>query len=526
MLCTDDKPASPQNTPPLPKPESRSALPRGLWLLRLFALGGFVALMAYTGWWSMHYARHPLWLTAPLGLASLYLYIQVAGSWIVYLNALSPPKSPSSVHDLTVDVFVTTYNEPMDMVERALSAAVAMRGAHRTWLLDDGSNPEFEALAQLSGAGYLTRTLRNHAKAGNINAALARTEGDVIAVFDVDHVPTPDFLEQTVGHFADPTIGFVQVMLTYSIQNQNWVPRAAAESCLDFYNPTSIGMERLGSTTMMGSNSLLRRSALESIGGYQPGLAEDLATSIALHAGGWRSAYVAKPLAPGEAPPDLAAWFTQQLKWARGVFELLLTEYPRCWARLTGGRRLGYIVRMTKYLVGPFVGIHLALTLLVLVSRDPAAVSFFHGYLLALLPVLLMDLLIRNAALAAWRPPNGISTSVRRAIALVYVTFPLYTVAWLMALLRLPLTFVPTPKVAREGLSPMWRLPLYLAVLILGGGMVFGLNNPHRSAVVLAFSALQSVPILVLLWQSITNRQWPRLQIRETDPLGPVRRQP
>ncbi|MCW3094758.1 MAG: hypothetical protein JWL77_376 [Chthonomonadaceae bacterium] len=470
----------------------------------------------------MHIAQHPLWLAVPLALASGYLYVQVAGSWIIYLNALHPPKSANPVHDFTVDVFVTTYDEPLAMVERALSAAVAMRGAHRTWLLDDGSNPEFRALAQHCGVDYLTRSPRHNAKAGNINAALPRTQGDIIAVFDVDHIPTPDFLEQTVGHFTDPAIGFVQVMLTYSDKNRNWVPQAAAESCLDFYNPTSIGMERLRSTTMMGSNSLLRRSALESIGGYRPGLAEDLATSIALHAEGWRSVYVAKPLAPGEAPPDLAAWFTQQLKWARGVFELLLTAYPRCWSRLTGGQRLGYLVRMTKYLIGPFIGIHLALTLLVLVSKNAAVVNFFQAYLLALLPVLLMDLLIRHTALATWRPPNGISTSVRRAIALVYVTFPIYTVAWVMALLRLPLSFVPTPKVAREGLSPIWRLPLFMAVLILGGAMAVALNNPHRSAVVCAFSALQSIPILVLLWQSIVNRQWPRRQTPETNPVGPA----
>ena len=164
-------------------------------------------------------------------------------------------------------------------------------------------------------------------KAGNINAALPRTDGEVIAVFDVDHAPEPGFLERSLGHFADPRVGFVQVMLTFANEKKSWFARAASESCLDFFNPTSMGMDRLGSATLIGSNALIRRSALESIGGYRPGLAEDLATSIALHAEGWKSAYVAEPLAPGLAPPDVAAWFTQQLKWSRGVFEILLTDY-------------------------------------------------------------------------------------------------------------------------------------------------------------------------------------------------------
>lgn len=487
-------------------------------LLRALILIGFAALLGYCGWWIRAYPPHPLWVALPLGLASLYLFVQVAGSWIVYFNALRPPKAPGASDGITVDVFIAAYNEPIDMVERALSAAVAMRGPHRTWLLDDGANPEFQVLAQRLGAGYLTRTDRRNAKAGNINAALNRTAGDVIAVFDIDHIPAPEFLEETVGQFSDPSIGFVQVMLTFSNQNDHWVAQAAAESCLDFYNPTSIGMEQLGGATMMGSNSLLRRTALASIEGYQPGLAEDLATSIALHAAGWRSVYVAKPLAPGQVPPDLAAWFTQQMKWSRGVFELLLTAYPRFWSRLTAAQRLCYAVRMTKYLIGPFVAVHLALTLLVLASHDAAALRFFQGYLLALSPVVLMDVLIRNSALAAWSPPNEISTSVRRAVALVYATFPIYTAAWLMALLRLPLSFRPTPKTSQEGLRSIQRLPLILILLLLGVALAYGLCCRHSSAVVLVFAVMQTIPILVLLSQSSLGRQRQGRRKPETDP--------
>ncbi len=97
-------------------------------------------------------------------------------------------------------------------------------------------------------------------------------------------------------------MGFVQVMLTFNDNSNQWVAKAASHSSLDFYDPASVGADGLGSTTLVGSNALIRRAALESINGYQPGLAEDLATSLALHAEGWDSVYINKPLAPRTRP--------------------------------------------------------------------------------------------------------------------------------------------------------------------------------------------------------------------------------
>jgi cellulose synthase (UDP-forming) len=217
----------------------------------------------------------------------------------------------------TVDVFVTACGEDPHLIERCLNAACHIDGEHRAWLLDDGADPRLAQMAERLGAGYLTRPDRKDAKAGNINAALVRTTGDVVVIFDIDHVPVPGFLEQTLLFFENPRVGFVQVMLTFSNAQESWVARAAIESSRDFYSATSVGADGVRGATLVGSNALIRRKALESIGGYQPGLAEDLATSMALHAAKWGSVYLRRPLAPGLAPPDLAAWFTQQLKWSR-----------------------------------------------------------------------------------------------------------------------------------------------------------------------------------------------------------------
>jgi cellulose synthase (UDP-forming) len=441
-----------------------------------------------------------------LGFAVAILYggIQILGNWAVYLAIHHrSPNLPLPAPKLSVDVFIPTCGEDHELVEQALAAACAMRGEHQIWLLDDTRSPALAKMAKQLGVGYLTRPSRIGNKPGNVNAALARTTGDIIVIFDLDHFPTPDFLEHTVGHFADSRIGFVQVMISFRNADESWVARAATEASLDFYNPTSLGMDGLGSATKMGTNALIRRAALESIGGYQYGLADDLATSMALHAAGWRSVYVAEPLAPGLVPADLVSWFIQQFKWARGVFEIQLTSFSRLFSRLTMEQRLSYAVRLTYYLAGPVIFVHLLLTLALLFSRNSAAQAGFQEYLIHFIPLTLSSLSIRMLALRRWRHPSISANSLGRAMFLVYATWPLYTLAWVMALLRIPLPFRLTPKEQTGRLKSIWMLPQALAVLLLSGGIIysFAVGTASQLGLLLGWAAAQSIPNVVLLWQ-------------------------
>lgn len=443
----------------------------------VLVLIGLAALIFYYSWWFQNGRLMSVWLALGFVGALFYGVAQNLFSWIIYVGIchrpLAQPKRPG---DLTVDVFVTACGEDFDMVERNLLACRAMAGEHSTWLLDDGDDPDLAQLANRLSVGYLTRNDRKNAKAGNVNAALARTNGDIIALFDIDHVPKPNYLERTVGHFVEPRIGFVQVMPTFAnSRGHGFVAQAAAETSFDFYNPTSLGMDGFNSVTKMGSNSLIRRSALESIGGYRPGLAEDLATSLALHAAGWRSRYVAEPLAPGLAPPDLAAWFTQQFKWARGVFEVLLTDYPRSFGRLTWGGRMAYAVRTTKYLIGSVIFVHLVATIAVLVSGRENALSTLQEYFSYLMPVALMDIIIRHLALRRWHHYSVATEALWRAVIIIYASWPIYALAWVMTVLRVPLSFRPTPKNQANGINLLWLLPQLMTMLLVLGAIFYSI---------------------------------------------------
>jgi cellulose synthase (UDP-forming) len=475
-------------------------------MLRVAIGAGLVATVYYFAWWGEGGRIESPLLALALLAAGAYHWAQILGCWTLYLAARrkAPPPEPSSHGKITVDVFVTAYREPYPLVERALLAATRIRGEYRVWLLDDGDDPRLERLAERLGTGYLTRPDRTSAKAGNINAALRRTSGEIVVIFDVDHAPTPDFLERTLGYFADPDVGFVQVMLTFENGEQSWFARAAKESTLDFFNPTSRGMDAVGSATLIGTNALIRREALNSISGYKPGLAEDLATSIELHAAGWKSEYVAEPLAPGLAPADTRSWFTQQLKWARGVFEVLLTAYPRLWPRLTGWQRLCYAVRMTYYWIGPVTALHMAFTAGVLLFGERLARLNLRQYAEHVVPLVLCAVVIRLMALWTWRHPSVRMTPMWRAMALVYASWPIYTLAWIMAVLRVPLGFRMTPKAMDRRVDWNWLAPQALSSTLLGLAVVLSLvggNTPHVE-ILLAFCAVQVLPQLVLLWQS------------------------
>jgi cellulose synthase/poly-beta-1,6-N-acetylglucosamine synthase-like glycosyltransferase len=405
---------------------------------------------------------------------------------------------------MTVDVFIPACQEPIEMVSKILGAAKALRGAHRTWLLDDGHDDTLKQLAHTLQVGYITRTDRSNAKAGNINHALGCTDGDIIAVFDIDHIPSPEYLERTVGYFSDPRVGFVQTLITFNPKPGFWIAQAACETSYDFYNPTSMGMDAIGGASMMGTNSLVRRSALLACEGYQSGLAEDLATSLALHARGWQSVYVAEALAPGLTPLTIAAWFNQQLKWGRGVFEVWLTHFPRACRSLTWSQRVCYTVRMTKYHIGFVFMAHLVATLVILTVGTPAARADYQQYLLFATPLAVCDILIRQLALGIWRHSTLRSTSVGRAVALVFFSWPIYTLAWLMAVLRIPLAFRNTPKGDDDSIPISWVLPQILTSgLLLYGVFSFPWASQQQVWLLIGFALIQSGLQIIVLCQRL-----------------------
>jgi cellulose synthase (UDP-forming) len=255
--------------------------------------------------------------------------------------------------EVTVDVFITVYGEELAKIRATATAAMAIKGKHRTWILDDGRSDEVRDLAGELGCHYIRRLSSNGAKAGNVNYALSIAKGDFFCIFDADFVPKPDFLVETVPFFNNATVAFVQTPQTYG-NLTNLVSRGAGYMQAVFYKFIQPGRNHFNAAFCVGTNVIFRRAAIDDVGGiYTDSKSEDVWTSLKLHERGWRSVYIPKTLAIGDAPDTIEAYTKQQLRWATGGFEIMLTHNPLSPRRkLSMDQRLMYLVTATHYLTG------------------------------------------------------------------------------------------------------------------------------------------------------------------------------
>jgi cellulose synthase (UDP-forming) len=254
---------------------------------------------------------------------------------------------------VSVEVFITVYGEDVAKIETTTRAALAMQGAHNTWILDDGASDEVRDMAARLGARYVRRLSSNGAKAGNVNHALSIAKGDFFVILDADFVPRPQFLHETAPFFVDEKVAFVQTPQTYG-NLVSLVSRGAGYMQAVFYRFIQPGRNRFNAAFCVGTNVIYRRAAIDDIGGVvTDSKSEDVWTSIHLHERGWRSIYIPMTLAVGDAPETIEAYSKQQLRWATGGFEILFTHNPlNPKYKLTMDQRLQYFVTATHYLTG------------------------------------------------------------------------------------------------------------------------------------------------------------------------------
>jgi cellulose synthase (UDP-forming) len=442
-------------------------------------------------------ARSKIFGALPFCYFAAYLLMQVCFVWYLYcrFEKRAETKAPP---DQAVDVFLTAFDEPAGIVKRAIEAAKNISYPHKTYLLDDSPENNFEHLADQLQVEYLTRNGNKDFKAGNLNAALEKTNGDFIAIFDIDHVPQADFLERTLGQFKDPQVGFVQAMQTYSNEGDGLIAQAAIQTSSEYFNISACGKDAVEAMSHHGSNAVIRRSALKSIGGYQPGLAEDLETSIRLHAGGWKSAYVCEPLAPGLAPADFSAFCKQQLKWSRGVFEAAFRSIlTGVFLRLTWHQRLAYSVRFSYYLVGISVFLCLAATVFNLFA--PSA-EIYEDFMARILPLTFVIMAIRCLMLRNWgTDPTARKGVLFKGTSLVISIWPIYLLSAICTLFRISVPFMSTSKEAGQDRVALWTvLPQLTMVSLLSAGLLY--KAAHWDAAPAPLTATAAVLFLMQQW--------------------------
>ncbi|EHP43430.1 cellulose synthase [Cupriavidus basilensis OR16] len=320
-------------------------------LVAMYILCGLV----YMGWRVEAINMAAPLLSIPLYAAEMYGY--VSGLLFVLMTyRLSVREAPPPEPGIAVDVFVPTYNESVDLIRRTLLAAKRMDYPHITWLLDDGRRESMRALAEELGCRYLARDNSVHAKAGNLNNALQYSQGEFVAIFDADHAPRRDFLVKTLGYFRDAKVAFVQTPQDFfnidSFNHRLGKRRVWDEQAL-FFKVIQRGKDALNAAFFCGSCAVIRRSAIEAIGGFATEtVTEDVHTAIKLHKLGYQSVFHAESLAFGLAPHSIDTYLRQRMRWGMGAMQVFRSENILFSRGLTLGQRLNYFASALFFFEG------------------------------------------------------------------------------------------------------------------------------------------------------------------------------
>jgi cellulose synthase (UDP-forming) len=282
-----------------------------------------------------------------------------------YMQTLWPlRRTPVPLPDDTdqwpsVDLLIPSYNEPLSIVRYTALAAMNIdwpADKLNVYILDDGKREEFRAFAEEAGIGYMTRDDNKHAKAGNINRALERLESPYVAIFDCDHVPTRSFMQVTLGWFLrDSKLGMLQTPHHFyspdpferNLSKFRVIPNEGEL----FYGIVQDGNDFWNATFFCGSCAVLRRTALDEIGGIAvETVTEDAHTSLRMQMNGWNTAYINIPQAAGLATERLSGHVKQRIRWARGMIQILRTDNPLFAKGLKFAQRICYFNAMSHFL--------------------------------------------------------------------------------------------------------------------------------------------------------------------------------
>ena len=382
-----------------------------------------------------------LYTLALLGLAVfgfhlLLLFLLAAMAWTRRLRLFSLPRFSSSTDEIdladfsvssvpsvdrpwpTVLVQLPIYNERY-VVERLIDAAAALDyPAHRlaVQVLDD-STDDTVSIARARAAfhrargrnvTYHHRANRAGFKAGALAEGLAWSmdetdsagssvpsvdkQDQLIAVFDADFVPPPDFLRRVIPAFwADPRLGMLQTRWEHLNPDQNLLTRAQALGADGYFMVDQVARSSAGLLmNFNGSAGVWRRACIDDAGGWQGDtLAENLDLSYRAQLNGWRLAYRPDIAVPAELPPTIAALKNQQFRWAKGSFQVLRKLGPRLLAaRMPLYRKALGFLHLGGFFVQPLALLALILSLPVVLMRGQTPLDLGWLSLATLGPIL------------------------------------------------------------------------------------------------------------------------------------------
>lgn len=451
------------------------------------------------------------------------------------------PQRPA--HNFRVAIMTTMVpgKEPWEIIETTLMAMGSVRPAGSMvdiWLLDEGNDPDVRRNCALIGVNHYSRKgkpelnteagrFKAKTKHGNHNSWLFEhgADYDVVAQMDPDHVPVASFLERTLGYFNDADVAYVVAPQVYGNLMRNWIAKGSAVLAYVFHGVIQRGGNGLGAPLLIGTNHLYRVSAWQQIGGYDDWKVEDHATAMQVLSAQnpksgnmWKGVYTRDILNVGEGPTTFFDWYQQQLRWAGGIWEIMLSLSPRLFKDLRWQQRLAFGMLQSFY---PSVAIawvcSIAMTALYVVTgyaSEKNLVIWMILWTLSISSTMTLFFWLRRFNLAGHeRDEYGWC-----GIFLMLMTIPTYVAGMFQSLFRIKTGYGVTAKgrlAVKQGGVKTFRAPLTCAAI---SAALFALSTfaPWASH----FWSLRFWLIFVLVWclaplvihYVVLKREWQETQ--------------
>lgn len=482
-------------------------------------LGGIIVTFIFSLWWfsSSHIPQNftgwlhlfDISLFALLSYVVWHQIVMEIFSWYIALSMKIPKFLPAAkgLRVALLTAFVPG-KESYEVLEKTLKAMVEVEYAHDTWLLDEGDDYFARVLCARFGVKHFSRKgllkfnqpegkFKAKTKAGNYNAWFDSFSAyyDIVAQHDVDFVPHKSFLLKTLGYFRDSEIAFVGTPQIYGNQDESWIARGAAEQAFSFYGLMQKGLFGQNMQLFIGANHIMRVKAYQDINGYSGHIVEDHLTGMRLYANKWKSVYLPEILAVGEGPATWDAYFSQQMRWAYGLIDILLRHSPKILPKMHIKHAFNYFMLQQHYFHGLAQGIGVILLLIYFITGLQITSMGTIELILLYAPVLIIQLLSFHFLQRFYVDPRCESGWLLKSKLLNLAVWPIYLMAFLSVLLQKRLTYKVTPK--GEAQKSATSLKLFIPHLILGsltaGGLILSFFTRNQAPQFLFFASLNSL---------------------------------
>lgn len=460
---------------------------------------GVLSVLLFARWWfvlvhvpsnfsgALHFLDFILF-----GLLSVVVWFQVINellSWDAALN-MKEIKTPTAKPGWRVAILTAFVpgKEPLDILERTLKAMIEVNYPHDTWVLDEGDDDDVKKICKSLGVNHYTR--KGVAKHNTVSGAFkAKTKGgnynswfkeygdkyDIVAQHDVDFVPAKDYLKKTLGYFNDPQVAFVGTPQIYGNTNESWIVEGAAQQGYGFYGPLQKGLDGHEMHLFIGANHIMRVKAHDDIEGYAGHIVEDHLTGMKLYSKKWRSVYVPKVLLVGEGPATWEAYFSQQMRWAYGLIDILFRHSYKIFPMMRIKHAIRYLLLQQYYFYGFIQAIGIFLISLYLFFGIQSTSMGLNLLLVYYSLFLIFQILIFLWLQRFYINPQKESGLHIPAKILNIAAWPIYFIAFLSALMNHQISYQVTPKGLVQHQEEVRMLRSFFIHFIFGTVTAFGI---------------------------------------------------